>query len=58
MVGAFSRGLSSASFESMTVGMIMDYIITYNNVQYESREERGDSGEKIREATQEDMDFF
>jgi len=36
----------------MTIGMIMDYIITYNNMHLEEEEET------IKEATQVDYDAF
>lgn len=41
-------------FENMTVGMILDYIITYNNLITKADNE----GDEIREATQEDFDKF
>ncbi len=54
MVRSLERGLSLANFEIMTVGMIMDYIITYNNL---NLEEDTDEGTEI-EATQVDFDNF
>lgn len=51
MVGAFKRGISMSAFENMTVGMLFDYVITYNNMEYGNEED-------AREATQEDMDSF
>lgn len=53
MVGAIKRGLTLKDFEVMTIGMIMDYIITYNNIHHQDDEE-----EAIREATQADFDAF
>jgi len=41
-------------FENMTVGMILDYIITYNNLITKADNEE----DEIREATQEDFDKF
>lgn len=52
MVRAIERGLSLDSFENMTVGMILDYVITYNNVNTE------DDENTVREASQKDFDNF
>lgn len=54
MVRAIERGLSLNDFENMTVGMILDYIITYNNLNFKEENEE----EQVREATQEDFDAF
>lgn len=54
MVRAFERGLCLNDFENMTVGMILGYVITYNNLNSETDEEE----EKVREATQADFDAF
>lgn len=54
MVRAIERGLSLVDFENMTVGMILDYIITYNNLNIKADDEE----DEIREATQEDFDKF
>ena len=54
MVRAFERGLSLADFEIMTIGMIIDYVITYNNLQ----EVTDDEEETFREAGQSDYDAF
>lgn len=51
---ALERGLTLRDFEDMTPGMIVDYIITYNNDRL-SEDERED---KIRMATQADFDRF
>lgn len=52
MFGALRRGLSLSDFEIMTVGMILDYVITDNNLRADDAEDR------IREATQDDMSAF
>ena len=52
MCRVFERGLSLADFENMTVGMLIGYITTYNNLN--SKEEK----EEMREATQSDYDNF
>jgi len=52
MVRAIERGLSLCDFENMTIGMILDYIATYNNLN--SSEEK----EEIREASQSDFDAW
>ena len=52
MVSAFERGLTLRDFEYMTVGMILDFIVTYNNLKLADEEDEGG----IREATQSDFD--
>lgn len=52
MVRSFERGLSLDDFETMTPGMIIDYITTFNNLNIKDEEE------EIREATQSDYDNF
>lgn len=54
MLRALERGLVLRDFEDLTLGMILDYIITYNNEQL-ADDEKEDS---VREATQEDFDRF
>jgi len=49
-VRALERGISLYDFENLTIGMIMDILITYNNENIE------DDG--IREASQADFDNF
>lgn len=54
MLRALERGLTLRDFEDLTPGMILDFIITYNN-------ERLDDDEKednVRIATQADFDDF
>jgi hypothetical protein len=51
-VRALERGLSLSDFEHLTVGMIIDYIITFNNLCEGSEEET----ERI--AGQADFDAF
>lgn len=51
MLGAIERGLSLNDFENMTVGMITDYVITYNNERIDDEDE-----ESVRVATQADFD--
>jgi hypothetical protein len=46
---ALERGITLSDFDNLTIGMIMDIIITYNN---ESNSEEDDT----REATQHDFD--
>ena len=49
---AIERGLSLRDFDNMTVGMIIDLIITYNNLNNK------DDEEEVREANQNDFDNF
>ncbi len=59
MVRAIERGLSLNDFESMTVGMVIGYITTYNNIFNANSEEKGnDNVTYVRKATQEDWDRF
>lgn len=53
MVGAIERGITLSDFENMTVGMIMDYVITFNNLNSKDEEK-----ETIRDATQADFDAW
>ncbi|MPN14338.1 hypothetical protein SDC9_161665 [bioreactor metagenome] len=53
MVGASIRGMPLQMFEDMTIGQIVDYCITYNNMQDEEKDE---DSPRIRKATQEDFD--
>jgi len=54
MIRALERGLSLRDFEDMTPGMIVDYIITYNN----DRLDQEDMEDEYRPATQADYDRF
>lgn len=54
LVRANERGISLIDFERMTMGMILDYIITYNNLNISEE----DKEESIREANQNDFDSF
>ena len=54
MLRAFERGLSLSAFELLTPGMIIDYIVTYNNTHL-TDEEKAD---EVRLATQSDFDQF
>lgn len=52
MVRAIERGLSLSDFQEMTVGMIVGYITTYNDLN------SNDEEEIVIEATQNDFDSF
>jgi len=56
MLGALERGLSLRDFEDLTPGMLLDYIITYNNERRNDAD--GDTRETVRQATQVDFDRF
>ena len=49
---AIERGLSLKDFEEMTVGMIIDFIVTYNNENLTDEEKEAE----VRNATQDDYD--
>lgn len=52
MVTAINRGLSVCDFDEMTVGMIIDYVLYYDE------QKNGNKKEANREATQADIDAF
>lgn len=54
LLRAKERGLSLSDFEGMTVGMIMGYIIAYDNERL-SDDEKAD---EVKIATQADFDRF
>lgn len=54
MVRALERGLTLRDFDVMTPGMIIDYIITYNN----DRLDDEDREDEVRMAGQKDFDRF
>ena len=54
MLGALERGLRLSDFDMMTPGMIIDFIITFNNDRLDD-DEKEDS---VRKATPADFDRF
>ena len=54
MLRALERGLTLTDFEDLTLGMIIGFITTYNNLNL-SDEEKED---EVKEATQADFDAF
>lgn len=56
MAAALQRGLSLNDFNDMSIGALVDYVITYNNA-YTTNED-GKSKGIVRKATQEDIDNF
>ncbi len=53
MVRALERGLSLRDFDILTVGMIIDYIVEYDNLLSDEEDE-----EPVRMANQLDFDSF
>lgn len=53
MLRALERGLSLSDFDYMTVGMIIDFIVTYNNENTKDENE-----DEVRNANQADFDSF
>lgn len=51
---AIQRGLSVSDFEDMTIGMIIDFCIFYDNEHMEN----DPKSDTVRDATQEDIDAF
>ena len=54
MSGAISRGLTMSDLDDLTIGQVVDYCITHNNLSSPQEEEK----EGKRKATQEDWDNF
>lgn len=54
IVGATQRGLSLSDLDEMTLGQLVDYVLTYN----QKADIRPDGGEETREAAQKDFDAF
>ena len=52
MLRAIERGLSLRDFEEMTPGMIIGYIVTFNNEHLDDDEKK----DEVRMATQSDFD--
>jgi hypothetical protein len=52
---AIERGLTLRDFQDLTAGMILDYVITYNNEKLDVDDEKEDD---VRLATQADFDRF
>lgn len=57
MTGAIARGLTLKDFENLTIGQLVDYAVTYNEMyNLENKEEK--EQDTVRLATQADMDRF
>ena len=52
IIRASERGITLSDFDNLTIGMIMDILITFNNENYTEDEE------DIRVATQQDFDSW
>lgn len=53
---AMERGLTVADLESMTIGMVLDFLVEYRNEEIEAQERKKKG--VTRYATQEDIDAF
>ncbi|MGP1567932.1 MAG: hypothetical protein ACTTHM_04390 [Peptoanaerobacter stomatis] len=53
-----SRGLTLQDFEKLTIGQIVEYCITYNQANNQSKNDDGDDKMITRKATQSDWDRF
>lgn len=58
VLGALERGLSLCDFENLTVGMIFDYVITYNNERLTDLLDKDNGSDTVRLATQTDFERF
>ena len=54
MLRALERGITLRDFEHLTLGMILGYVITYNNEHLDDNEKE----DAVRQATQVDFDRF
>ena len=54
MLRALERGLTLRDFEDLTFGMIMGFVVTYNNEHLDD----DDRKDMVRQATQADFDAF
>jgi len=54
MLRALERGLTLRDFEYLTLGMILGYVVTYNNEHLDDNEKE----DTVRQATQVDFDRF
>ena len=54
MLRAIERGLTLRDFEELTLGMILGYVVTYNNEHLDANEKE----DTVRQATQVDFDAF
>jgi len=54
MLRAIERGLTLRDFEELTLGMILGYVVTYNNEHLDDNEKE----DTVRQATQVDFDRF
>jgi len=54
MLRAIERGLTLRDFEELTLGMILGYVVTYNNEHLDDNEKE----DTVRTATQADFDRF
>ena len=55
---ALERGLTLADFQQLTMGQVVDYIITYNNMHEASEDSEKGQEEIVYEANQRDFDSF
>jgi len=54
MVRAIERGINLCDFENLTIGMIINFISTYNDMQNNQNTQE----KEMKEATQSDYDAF
>lgn len=55
IAGALARGLTLNDLKELTLGQVVDFCITYNEMNEPKQEEES---EKVRQATQSDFDRF
>lgn len=54
---AIERGLAAADFENMTLGMVIDFLVTCQNEDIDVRSKKG-KNDFTRSATQADVDAW
>lgn len=58
MLRSIARGISLEYWDYMTVGMILDYIISFDNEYLKEEKNNNETEDGIRTATQADFDAF
>lgn len=58
MLRSIARGISLEHWDYMTVGMILDYIISFDNEYLKEEKNNNETEDGIRTATQADFDTF
>ncbi len=58
LAAGLARGLRMEDADVMTIGMWVDYVIEYNNLNYQDEKGKKDTKNDKKKATQADFDRF